>query len=324
MREQLMRDGYDTLSQEEKRQILLQLGEQYQMQYQKTEIFSRWGKTTETAIYTYQGSEFVFVPGCQVTLGWHDFAEGMDAFTRAEVREVLDEYEIPDSIESFLRTMTSPVRQAIIGPMLVERRQQEIGWEMVALDDPRILENDDWLAKWKQYRQECSQQTGSLEIVGEVRFQKIGETWKAAIYHDHTRAQHQSELAQFGFALPTVDEWEYLCGGGCRTLFAWGDRFPQNFYLRHFEARDQRGRSYTLEEPNFFGLIIGFDPYRREIVDDAKIMFKGGDGGCNVCGGMGAVLGYFPCSPYYVMPDEEQEGRLNGDFDFLRRVLRIK
>lgn len=325
MYELLMRKTYDDLTTEEKQHLLMQLAEQYHLQYQRMETFSCWGKTTETAVYTYQGSEFVFVPGDSVTLGWDGFTEGMDALTCAEIQAMLDEYEIKDTIEEFLRSMTTPVRQVTVGPMLVERRQQEIGWEPVSFDDPRLLEDPVWMEKFAAYRQECQRQEGMLEFVGQVRFQKLGEDWQAAIYHNVTHRELKEQLAQQGFWLPTVDEWEYLCGGGCRTLFAWGDSFLKEFCLRHFEDTRQQNPVYTLEQPNFFGLTIGFDPYRREIVEDAALLFKGGDGGCNVCGGMGIVLGYLPCTPYFALVEEEdRDDLLNGDFDFLRRIIRIQ
>ena len=81
---------------------------------------------------------------------------------------------------------------------------------------------------------------------------------------------------------------------------------------------------YDLEEPNFFGLFIAYDPYKMEIIEANELTFKGGDGGCNVCGGFGEFLGYLPCSPYYnqktIDYDEEE---LNGDFNFYRRIIRI-
>ncbi len=31
--------------------------------------------------------------------------------------------------------------------------------------------------------------------------------------------------------MPIVDEWAYLCGGGCRTLFPWGDGLDYSMRL---------------------------------------------------------------------------------------------
>ena len=81
---------------------------------------------------------------------------------------------------------------------------------------------------------------------------------------------------------------------------------------------------YDLEEPNFFGLSIAYDPYKMEIAeDDDDYVFKGGDGGCNICGGYGDFLGYLPCSPYFNQVIDYEEEYLNGDFNFYRRIIRI-
>ena len=135
----------------------------------------------------------------------------------------------------------------------------------------------------------------------------------------------EAQLAEKGFALPTADEWEYFCGGGCRTLFPWGDSLPDTLHLRYFEFEEQEDEPYTLEQPNFFGLVIGFDPYRREVLAGDRLRFKGGDGGANVCGGLGPLLGYLSCSPYFSAWDEEEDKdkQLNGDYDFLRRIIRV-
>ena len=134
--------------------------------------------------------------------------------------------------------------------------------------------------------------------------------------------------------MPNLDEWEYLCGGGCRTLFPWGDDLDYNMNLLYFSKEDND--KYDLEEPNFFGLSIAYDPYKMEIVeDDDDYVFKGGDGGCNICGGYGDFLGYLPCSPYYtqehmnsinILDDcivNEYDDELDGDFNFYRRIIRI-
>ena len=45
---------------------------------------------------------------------------------------------------------------------------------------------------------------------------------------------YTSGLEKQGLSLPTADEWAYLCGGGCRTLFPWGDGMDYSMHLHHF------------------------------------------------------------------------------------------
>ena len=54
--------------------------------------------------------------------------------------------------------------------------------------------------------------------------------------------------------------------------------------------------------------------------------FKGGDGGVNVCGGLGPLLGYLSCSPYFTAWDMEagENEELNGNYVFLRRIIRVE
>ena len=69
-------------------------------------------------------------------------------------------------------------------------------------------------------------------------------------------------------------------------------------HLHHFESEEDQGKPYDMEQANFFGLSIAYDPYKRELVDGKTLTTCGGDGGCNICGGMGPLLGYLPCSPH--------------------------
>ena len=106
-----------------------------------------------------------------------------------------------------------------------------------------------------------------------------------------------------------------------------------NVNLLYFSKEDND--KYDLEEPNFFGLSIAYDPYKMEIIEADELTFKGGDGGCNVCGGFGEFLGYLSCSPYYtqkpvgainIVDDSivnEYDDELDGDFNFYRRIIRI-
>ena len=54
------------------------------------------------------------------------------------------------------------------------------------------------------------------------------------------------------------------------------------------EAGDNR--PFDMEVPNFSGLSIAYDPYMREVVEAALFSTCGGDGGCNICTGLGPLL----------------------------------
>ena len=323
MKNYLMRGTYEFLPTLEKQNIFSEIGKHHNMEFKKLTTFSRWGITTESAVFEYEGSNFVFVPGDNVTLGWNEFSQGMDNDTKNELLEAFEEYELEITIEEFLNSCTSPVRQVTVNPMLVEQKFQEYGYERVDIDSDIITKNKSWtetLENAKMQRYSC------VNIAEQVRFSYINGKWVADIYNDITYAQLLKSIHIQGFSLPTFDEWEYLCGGGCRTLFPWGDSFDFSMKLRYFDYNNKTNAPYDLEQPNFFGLSIGFDPYKCEILESensSDIIQKGGDGGCNVCGGMGIVMGYLPCSPYYIQ-EKDMYMEINSDYDFIRRIIRLK
>ena len=101
----------------------------------------------------------------------------------------------------------------------------------------------------------------------------------------------------------------------------WGDGY-YSMRLRWFEDMDEdENRPYDMEEPNFFGLSIAYDPYMREVVQADRLTTCGGDGGCNICGGLGPFLGFLPCSPH-CKPEVQEDNELNGDYDFYRPTIR--
>lgn len=148
MDERLNREGFDRPDSAEKETLMRELAGRFRMSFLSLQTFSRWGNGITTGVFEKDGMEFTFVPGDTVTIGWDRFAVGMDGENQAELNEIFEEYEYEGTIEDFLRRGMAPVHQAVIPPMLAGRRLREIGWEPVALDDPRLTCHEDWMVEW--------------------------------------------------------------------------------------------------------------------------------------------------------------------------------
>lgn len=286
--------------------------------------FQRFGRGGETAVYVYDGSEFVFVPGDIVRLGWEKFAQGMDETTREDMLDNLRDYGV-DDLEAYLRDTMSPVRTVKVSPMLVERRLNEIGWRETLLGDPAVWNNAEIRGSIEKFRRSDEQ----CYIVHEsyrLRRTAQGEI-ELHLYEPVSYMGFKDWVTADGFGLPTENEWEYLCGGGSRTLFRWGDSFDYDMRLRHLEAARPDKTEYDLELPNQFGLEIAYDPYKYEVIDNDPCL-KGGDGGCNLCGGLGMAMGYLPVATYFRDLNllDDPIGYMNdigGNYTFYRRVFRL-
>ena len=319
MNEKLSRPQFNQMDTTEKQALMESLAARYTMTFLGLHTFDHWGQSCTTGIFEKDGREFVFVPGDTVTLGWERFAVGLNQESREELEYLFREWEMEQDPEEMIRESMAPVRQAAIGPMLAGRELEELCWEPVALDDPHL--RPEWLEEFRQFAL-----TGrdSLTLVGHARFERDGDGWQAALYHRMNYSDFRSQLQKQGLSLPTADEWAYLCGGGCRTLFPWGDGLDYSMRLHWFEDMDEdENRPYDMEEPNFFGLSIAYDPYMREVVQADRLTTCGGDGGCNICGGLGPFLGFLPCSPH-CKPEVQEDKELNGDYDFYRPIIRVE
>ena len=321
MNEKLSRPQFNQMDTTEKQTLMESLAARYDMTFLGLHTFDRWGQSSTTGIFEKDGRKFVFVPGDTVTLGWEQFAVGLNQESREELEYLFREWEMePQNPEEMIRESMAPVRQVAIGPMLVGRELEEINWEPVKMDDPRLTAHPDWL---KEFRDFAWSDSSSLTLHQSARIERTEDGFQTWIYNRTDYDELLAMLENRGFSLPTADEWAYLCGGGCRTLFPWGDGLDYSMRLRWFEDMDEdENRPYDMEEPNFFGLSIAYDPYMREVVQADRLTTCGGDGGCNICGGLGPFLGFLPCSPH-CKPEVQEDNALNGNYDFYRPIVRI-
>ena len=327
----LYNDIYSKLPEEKKKEILKNLAKKYNMEILRFETFSKYSKSTFTAVFKYKESEFVFVPGATVTLGYEGLPKNLSDETLEGLKSSLDEPEDLDTVlGEYIRDNFSKLRKATIKPMLVERKLQTVAWRKSDLEQLKEYDSD----LLKDYNEFKSSNYNRLTLDETARFTKIEDKIEIELYDYITYDELCENIKHDGFSLPNLDEWEYLCGGGCRTLFPWGNDLDYNMNLLYFSK--EGNNKYDLEEPNFFGLSIAYDPYKMEIIEADELTFKGGDGGFNICGGFGEFLGYLSCSPYYIQKPigainivddcivNEYDDELDGDFNFYRRIVRIE
>ncbi|MEO2205990.1 hypothetical protein ABGV42_19865 [Paenibacillus pabuli] len=312
------------------------------MEYIGVRMFERFGQRTETGVFLHAGREFVFVPGDRVTLGWNRWQDGMNEETSADLFETVSEYGVED-VRAFLAGQMSPVRDAAIAPMLVECGTQSLGWIEVTEEEACARHEPDFAAELERFKHS---ELKSFEQYQAFRLDRQGEDVRIQLYNEGVTLEALlEEQAEAGFGLLTEDEWEYLYGGGCRTLFPWGDSFDYTMKLKHFGSLErltvmveesaetdpslvvEDKRPYHLELPNFFGLQFAGDPYKVELTVDpsGEVLPKGGDGGGMICGGMGPLVGYLPAAAVYYRDGSADELDWEDLIDsmYYRRVIRL-
>lgn len=320
------RTTYNGLPQEEKRDLAQKIALQTGADWKGMATFSCWDQMLRTALFDLDGGRFLFVPGGPVTLGWDGFpptqSPDFHSFKAALDEDVQEYWGGQFQTEEILKSLTSPLRKAVIPPMLVEQKPRPFeDGQPVDLNDLELSEG--WQKAVDDFRTNTRSRQLFLDTFTpgkpKLRITKTSSNALSAEVIVPTGVQDlQKRLEQKGFSLPSANQWEYLCGGGCRTLFPWGDTL---------EYLDGKKRQPKL---NFFGLTIAFDPYRRETVKDSPWPFRGGDGGEIACYGRLNVLNDFVCSPYFAGWYGQEwnddmamllENGLSADYDCYRRIL---
>lgn len=262
--------------------------------------------------------------------------DAYEARIALQIQRKLNDKNFYVEVEKLLKEGTSAIETMVIKPMFVETSYQQCCWKEIPIE--QALHNK----RWKELIEELrSGKSSSISAYEEVKFVKTEEGSKVNIlknilsisdkyqgikayrYQKMTYLELMSQLAETIYRLPTFREWEYFSSKGGDTLFPWGNSIDYSMKLRHFSDYDSD--DYSLDEPNFFGLIIGADPYESEITFDGRFRLKGGDGGCNVCGGLGIAMGYFPTSSFYLDKENEidENAYINGNYEFYRKVLEV-
>jgi hypothetical protein len=284
------------------------------------------GKHFWIAEFVYHGKIFVYIPGNTVELGFDKTSFTPSESQLLSYQGSVDEYGLPDNIMEHIKSITTPCRTVTIPAFFVEASPQEIGLTPLDVNTPEIQ----YLIR--HYRPITRQ----LEVHKQYRvIHHEDGTYSAYKIIPTTHAQLCQTLHEHDFRLVTSDEWEYVCSAGTRTLFRWGDDCPCDRYPTDHPADEVRGKKeggfskgkildWDLHlQKNLFGLTIAQNPYNWEVVDEPHSV-RGGDGGCNICGGVGFFMGWLPLASSYV--EQSMTGWREEDISnsFMRRVIEVE
>jgi hypothetical protein len=273
------------------------------------------------ALFEYRGALFSLIPGGEVQLGYEarNFCpadEQIESFQRSA-----EEYGFDRDIHSYLESVTTPPRKVIVPPLIVEIKPAKIGFEPITLEELKIQnllkDNPDCpvasIVNCSDLKPDSSNGFKRCQDGSIAAWQIMRKTYEDI----------QAELAAEGLRLLTFDEWEYACGAGSTTLFRWGDFCPGDCYPGNCYPTDDRSDWKLHLQPNLFGLHIAQDPYDREIINQKQI-FRGGDGGCAICGGYGFFVGWLTLATAYGEADAlwySAEDLKNISGNIMRRVI---
>ena len=204
MKENLYRPQFNQMNTTEKQELMEKLAALYNMTFLGLQAFDRWGQSCTTGVFEKNGREFVFIPGDTVTLGWEQFAVGLNQESQDELDYLFQEWEIDCIPEEFIAENMAPVRQITVGPMLAGRKLEEICWEPVKQTDPRLTAHPDWL---KQFRDFAWSDKSSLTLVGKARIERNKNGFQIWIYNQTDYDTLLDQLDKQGLSLPTADEW---------------------------------------------------------------------------------------------------------------------
>ncbi|MBP2655181.1 MAG: hypothetical protein H6Q73_2750 [Firmicutes bacterium] len=277
------------------------------------EKFSQNGVTNQIVILEYENSEFILLKGKKnVILGWdtdkchlgtnvilefkRDYEEGL-AYYQAQYEEIKQDYE--QQIQAAVSDQEKEqLRLAMAEDLEYSKENMKLTWE-------------EYCNKLKEYVKENTSPLRTVDIGAMIVERDSCYIPNDLSYHEFIK--NPDKITYPPFTIPTEDEWEYLCGGGTRTFFRWGDSLD----IPAIYA-EQENIFYNY---NMHGLHIAYDPYRLELIASERYV-KGGDGGCSLCGGDGALY-VAPCFSSFYRNKFGTIESLSKNFYTYRRIIRL-
>lgn len=298
-------------------------------QFIKTIKTNANGIERETWLLEYEGSQFIFVPGQKnVTLGWDtsmcplgdgvlkglrkEFSSGHEYYYEEETENLKGDYQeqIEEAEENGDSVKADELRAEL---------EEELEQMNKDIEEKGYASWEGFLAKWNEHLSSCLSPLRTVDIgdmIVEVDSRQLDDDAPSL-------EQAVLLLKESPFTLPTEDEWEYLCNGGARTLFRWGDTLEDVIKeIYNVGAVGGDNQETILEQPNALGLFIAYNSYKNEIIDNTSYT-KGGDGGSSLCGGDGAIY-VLPCyTAFYRNPIDNCGHVLLKNYFCYRRIIRL-
>ena len=323
MNKKLYMPQWNQIDKDEKRTLIQEIidNENIPLKIDRMEVFSQNSMTIETVVMVYENSEFVFVPGMEdVVLGWDENCElnykvvqdlkedklQEIEYYKTEYEEIKEEYE--EDIKNAEKSGDTEK---------VKSLNEEMEEELENYEEYLNVDLDEYIEEFKNIIINSSSPIRNVNIKPMIVERDLNEVSEYNSYNEFVESIKNSI-----FSIPSEDEYEYLLAGGKRTLFRWGDSLKRELDLI-YKIGTISDEENVLYEPNMFGLHILFDSYMYELVND-KCFYKGGDGGCSLCGGEGAI-GVVPVFSNFYRPyiSEDIGWETDKNYCYYRRIIHL-
>lgn len=304
---------WNTLNQEEKSEIIHQIIKNVFIPFKikNFETFEQNNIKLETAVLIYDDEEFVFVPGNKnITLGWNpetcDLGENINQVLQEEWN-----WQKQDALEE-IKYIEEKCKPQIYKELQLGNIESAEKLKKDLQDDLNYYNNEIKFAEngFYYFNKLLKDSMSPIRTVNINPMIVQRDIKKSNI--DYNKSL---------FKIPTEDEYEYLCNGGSRTFFRWGN-----------SLRDELHKMYTIGtgnvtdffyKPNMFGLHIAYDPYDCEYVRfKNNYVIKAGDGGCALCGGH-PIIYLFPLFSAFYRRNIIDAERFDPSACYHRKIIRL-